>query len=86
VQRSNDGGARWWFGAVYLVLLALVVPWYWPAGDTRHVHGVPIWAIVTLLAVLATSAFTAWIYLSRSEEEPDESPERRDDATRRDDL
>jgi hypothetical protein len=61
-QRTNDDGARWWIGAVYLVLLALVVPWYWPAGDTRHFFGVPLWAIVTLLAVLVTSIFTAWIY------------------------
>jgi len=66
-QRLNDrGGARWWIGAVYAVLLALVVPWYWPAGDTRHLYGLPLWAIATLLAVVATSAFTAWTYLSRT--------------------
>ena len=68
VQKPNGRGARWWIGAVYLVLLALVIPWYWPEGDARHVFGLPLWAIGTLLAVLATSAFTAWVYLSRSED------------------
>ena len=56
---------------VYLVLLAFVVPWYWPAGDARHVLGVPLWAFATLLALLLTAAFTAWLYLGRSERQPD---------------
>jgi hypothetical protein len=55
----------------YLVLLALVVPWYWPAGDVRHVLGVPLWALATLLALLLTAIFTAWIYLSTDDREPD---------------
>jgi len=54
---------------VYLGLLALVIPWYWPAGDTRHFYGLPLWVIVTLTALLATSAFTAWVYLSWPEDE-----------------
>lgn len=57
--------------AIYLVLFALVLPWYWPAGDTRHVLGFPVWALVTLAAVFATSAFTAWIYLTQSGGEAD---------------
>jgi hypothetical protein len=57
--------------AVYLVLLALVVPWYWPAGDVRHLWGIPLWALATLLALLLTAIFTAWIYLASTEPEPD---------------
>jgi hypothetical protein len=55
---------RRWVGLAYLVLLALVIPWYWPAGDTRHAFGFPLWALASLAAVLATSIFTAYIYLS----------------------
>ena len=54
---------------VYLGLLALVIPWYWPAGDTRHFYGLPLWVIATLAALLVTSAFTAWVYLSLPEDE-----------------
>ena len=50
----------------YLVLLALVVPWYWPEGDAKRVLGLPLWSLATLLALLLTAAFTAWLYL-RSE-------------------
>ena len=63
---------RRWIIVVYLGLLSLVIPWYWPAGDTRHAFGLPLWVIATLAALLATSTFTAWIFLSRSEEEGEE--------------
>lgn len=62
---------RAWILAVYLVLFALVIPWYWPAEDSRHLFGVPLWALATLAAVFLTSAFTAWIYLTHSEGEDD---------------
>ena len=60
---------RRWIVIVYLGLLALVIPWYWPAGDTRHLYGLPLWVIATLTALLVTSAFTAWVYLSWPEDE-----------------
>ena len=60
---------RRWIVIVYLGLLALVIPWYWPAGDTRHFYGLPLWVIATLAALLVTSAFTAWVYLSWPEDE-----------------
>ncbi|NNC66368.1 MAG: hypothetical protein HKN84_16415 [Gammaproteobacteria bacterium] len=63
--------SRTWILAVYLVLFALVIPWYWPAGDSRHVFGIPLWALATLAAVFLTSVFTAWVYLTRSEGEGD---------------
>ncbi len=47
---------------IYLLLLAMAIPWYWPASDTRHLFGLPLWAWVSLSAVMATSAFTAWIF------------------------
>ena len=60
---------RRWIVIVYLGLLVLVIPWYWPAGDTRHLYGLPRWVIATLTALLVTSAFTAWVYLSWPEDE-----------------
>jgi len=56
---------------VYLGLLALVIPWYWPAGDARHLHGLPLWVIATLAALLLTSIFTAWVFLSWPEDDGD---------------
>ena len=60
---------RRWIVIVYLGLLALVIPWYWPAGDTRHFYGLPRWVIATLAALLVTSAFRGWVYLSWPEDE-----------------
>lgn len=62
---------RGWMLGVYLVLFALVIPWYWPAEDSRHIFGIPLWALTTLAAVFATSVFTAWVYLTQSEGEGD---------------
>jgi hypothetical protein len=61
---------RRWIVPVYFVLLALSVPWYWPAGDLRHFLGIPFWALAALGGVFATAVFTAWIYLHRSDDEP----------------
>ena len=62
---------RAWIAIVYLGLLTLVIPWYWPAGDTRQAYGLPFWVITTLAALLLTSAFTAWVYLSWPEDDGD---------------
>ncbi|SVB60285.1 uncharacterized protein METZ01_LOCUS213139, partial [marine metagenome] len=59
--------SRRWIVVVYLGLLALVIPWYWPADDTRHAFGLPLWVIVTLIALLVTSVFTAWVFLTSPE-------------------
>ncbi|MFL2547480.1 MAG: hypothetical protein ACJ0SL_09030 [Candidatus Rariloculaceae bacterium] len=61
---------RRWVVIAYIVLLALVIPWYWPAGDTRQAFGFPLWALVSLAAVFATSTLTAYIYLSGIDEDP----------------
>jgi len=62
---------RWWIGIVYLALLALVIPWYWPAGDARDAFGLPLWVIATLTALFITSVFTAWVYLSDQNDDSD---------------
>ena len=65
----KDRKPRRWVALAYLILLALVIPWYWPAGDTRQAFGFPLWALASLLAVLATSVFTAWVYLSNADDD-----------------
>jgi polyferredoxin len=59
-----------WIIAVYLVLLALLIPWYWPEDDVRQVFGFPVWAVVSLGVLFIISAFTSWLCLHS--EEPDE--------------
>lgn len=66
---AGQAKPRRWIVMVYLGLLALVIPWYWPAGDTRHLFGLPLWVIATLGALLVTSAFTAWVFVSWPEDE-----------------
>lgn len=50
-----------WPALVYVVLLAIGIPWYWPADDDRIVLGMPGWVIVAIVASACASAFTAWL-------------------------
>ena len=62
---------RWWIGIVYLALLALVIPWYWPVGDEALAYGLPLWVIATLAALFITSIFTACGYLTGQDDDSD---------------
>jgi len=55
---------------LYIVLLSLAIPWYWPADDVRHLFGLPLWALATLGAVFATSVLTACVYLLSADDDP----------------
>lgn len=47
---------------IYLVLLVLSVPWYWPAASgSVLVFGIPIWALVSLLCFLIGAIVTALV-------------------------
>ena len=46
--------------AVYCLLLAFAIPWYWPRDDSRIVLGLPAWVLVAMLAGFIASIFTAW--------------------------
>jgi hypothetical protein len=52
-----------WIVVVYLVLLALLIPWYWPQNDASLLFGFPLWALVSLGVLFVTSLFTAWLCL-----------------------
>jgi hypothetical protein len=48
-------------GLIYLISLAVGVPWYWSADDTTMILGVPAWVAVAIGVSFVTSAFTAWL-------------------------
>jgi len=53
--------------AIYLSLLALIIPWYWPEDDLSQLYGFPVWVLVSLSALFLTSCFTAWLCLRKSD-------------------
>ena len=55
------GRKSYWIVAVYLLLLALIIPWYWPADEARILFGFQIWILASLGALFLTSCFTAWL-------------------------
>ncbi len=71
--RIHDRTARSWVVIVYLILLTLLIPWYWPADEARRLFGFPLWALTSLSVSLVTALFTAW--LSLRDHEPEESAE-----------
>jgi len=46
--------------AVYCLLLAIGIPWYWPDEGGRVVLGLPAWVLAAVLAGLAAALYTAW--------------------------
>lgn len=54
---------NYWIYVVYLILLALIIPWYWPEGEARILFGFPVWILASLGALFMTSCFTAWLCL-----------------------
>ena len=48
----------------YLLLLAAVIPWYWPADVNLIYFGFPLWALVSLAAGLAVSILTAFVLMA----------------------
>lgn len=55
--------SNWRVVVLYLALLAIGIPWYWPAGDRSVWFGVPAWVAVALLVSIAVSVITAIILL-----------------------
>lgn len=49
---------------VYLCLLALAIPWYWPANNHNLLFGLPLWVVIAVIVSIATSCLTA-ILLSK---------------------
>ncbi len=60
---NSDVYLNWKTWLVYLLLLIVGVPWYWPEDTKTIVLGMPIWAVVSLGASLLCSIYTAWLLL-----------------------
>ncbi len=53
---------RTWVWAVYVLLFALSVPWYLPAGGPLRLwFGLPHWVVLSLSACLAVALFTVYV-------------------------
>ena len=52
---------RKWPALVYALLLAVGIPWYWPADDHSIAFGMPAWVVVAIAASACASIFTAWL-------------------------
>ena len=61
---TRKRGLPAWVWAVYLLLFALSVPWYLPDSDSPALWlGLPYWVVLSLLACLGLSGFTAFVIL-----------------------
>jgi hypothetical protein len=58
---ANASRTVWWPTVVYLGLLVVGIPWYWPTGNRTIVFGMPGWVIVAILVSFVASVFTAWL-------------------------
>ncbi|MDP6183486.1 MAG: hypothetical protein QF609_06685, partial [Gammaproteobacteria bacterium] len=52
---------RLWPAIVYVGLLAIGIPWYWPSDNHAVILGMPGWVIIAIVVSLGTSIFTAWL-------------------------
>jgi hypothetical protein len=51
-----------WIWAIYLLLLAVAIPWYWPPGFRGPlIVGFPLWALVTVASVFLAAIWTAFV-------------------------
>lgn len=57
----NDPATAIWPVLVYALLLAIGIPWYWPADNHGIVLGMPAWVVVAIAASACASVFTAWL-------------------------
>lgn len=55
---------------LYVILIAIGIPWYWPQDSRSIILGVPAWVAVAVLCSLLASLLTAYILInSLSDEE-----------------
>lgn len=52
-----------WIISIYLFLLIVAIPWYWPDDIQLIVFGLPVWVLVAVLVSIVTSIFTAFLLL-----------------------
>lgn len=61
-QSENGPLLPGWIWAIYAVLFALSIPWYWSSARPLQIwFGLPHWVGASLLATLAVALFTAFV-------------------------
>ena len=54
---------NYWIITVYIFLITIGVPWYWPDNTNYIVMGFPLWVLISVLVSISASFFTAFILL-----------------------
>ena len=65
----------WPLVVTYLILLAIAIPWYWPAHDQKTLLGLPRWVVVSIITSVLISCFSAWIFMCRWPVDDEDGPE-----------
>lgn len=72
IMKPAHNYLSWRIWAVYTVLVAIAIPWYWPAEDVRMLFGFPLWVVVSVAGSAAISCYTAWLFACRWPEDDEE--------------
>jgi hypothetical protein len=60
-MNERPAKGRAWPVLVYIGLLMIGIPWYWPSDDYSLIFGMPGWVGIAIAVSLAASIFTAWL-------------------------
>ena len=54
---------QYWIITVYVLLIFIGIPWYWPEDTNYIVMGFPLWVLISIFVSIGASFFTAFILL-----------------------
>ena len=73
MKNAQNKYGKW---LIYIVLLAVGVPWYWSSEDKTIWCGFPAWVVVSIIASFIFSCLTAWLLQGSWSETPEENDNR----------
>ena len=65
----------WLLALGFALHFIAAVPWYWPAHDQETMLGLPRWVVVSIIASVLISCFSAWIFMCRWPADDEGEPE-----------
>ena len=74
MKNTQSKYVKWLIGLIYIVLLAVGVPW--SSDDKTIWFGFPAWAMVAIIVSFILSCLTAWLLQRSWSEIPEESDNR----------
>ena len=57
---------------IYLLLVAVGIPWWWPKQDTTILFGMPAWVISAVAVSFIASVYTLFVIINAWPPETDE--------------